>query len=92
MKADNKKPHSGQPQGKEGHLLGANNGRCSCFQYTHPSRNLKPFNVDAYCRNADRAIANCFVMGLDFLSQIKFSYMIASNGKLVVRSARRAER
>jgi hypothetical protein len=35
MKLPNKKkPRSGQLQGKDGHLLGVNNGHCSQFQYT----------------------------------------------------------
>ncbi len=53
--------------------------------------NEKPLNVDAYCRNIDRAIGDCFVMGLDFLSKIRYTHMISSNGKLVVRSVWRVE-
>jgi len=37
MRPDNKKPHSGQLQGNDGHLLGVNNGRCSLPHYNNPA-------------------------------------------------------
>ncbi|MEI6848006.1 MAG: hypothetical protein WCK32_08255 [Chlorobiaceae bacterium] len=62
-----KKAGGGQATGKEGYLLGANNGHCLQPKYTHPASNLKAFNTTArkramvesngqlLCRNARRA-------------------------------------
>ncbi|MEI7708161.1 MAG: hypothetical protein WCI90_07825 [Chlorobium sp.] len=58
-------------------------------QYTTPQQNLKAFDIDSYCWKADKAIADCFVMGLDFLSQIKFSFFIGRDGRLMTRGERR---
>ena len=55
MRLDNKKPRSGQPQGKEEYLLGANNGRCSHRQYNTAYRDKQPLNFDAYLKQVLKA-------------------------------------
>ena len=52
MMPDNKKPRSGQQRGKDGYLLGANNGRCSQVKYTTAPHNNKLFDVDEHLRGA----------------------------------------
>jgi hypothetical protein len=89
MRPDNKKPRSGQPQGKNGHLLGANNGRCSLPQYTHPSRNLKPFDTEAYCHSVDQIIIDAVLMLSGWPACIRYSYFVGSNGRLLVRAERK---
>ena len=92
MRLDNKKPRSGQQRGKDGYLLGANNGRCSLPQYTHPSRNPKAFDVDAHIRAIRRASIDAYCLFKDWPSQVRYSYFIGSNGKLLCRSERSAAR
>ena len=89
---DKKKPRSGQPQGKNGHLLGANNGRCSLPQYTHPSRKPNAFDVDEHIRAARRAMGKAVVMLSGWPSKIRFSYFVGPDGKLFCRSERKGAR
>jgi len=90
MRPDNKKPRSGQQRGKDGHLLGANNGHCSQFQYRGGYRDNQPFNVDAYMKKAQRAIGDCFVTLKGWPSCIRYSYFVGPDGKLITRAERRA--
>ena len=88
MRPDNKKPRSGQQRGKNGLLLGANNGHCSQLQYRGGCRDNQPFNVDAYIKKAQRAIGDCFVTLKGWPACIRYSYFVGRNGKLMVRSER----
>ena len=59
-------------------------------QYTHPSRNPKAFDVDQHIRAARRASIDAYCLFKDWPSQIRFSYFIGSNDRLMVRAERRA--
>ena len=89
MRPDNKKAGSGQATGKNGHLLGVNNGHCSQLQYKKNYRNNQPFNVDAYMKKAQRAIGDCFVTLKGWPQRVRFSYHVGSDGRLMTRSERR---
>ena len=86
---DKKKPRSGQPQGKEGYLLGANNGRCSQIKYTTAPHNNKPFDVDAHLRAARRAMCEAVVMLSGWPACMRYSYFVGPDGKLMTRAERR---
>ena len=86
MRPSNKKPRRGQQRGKHGHLLGANNGRCSQIKYTiHPDNN-KPFDVDAHLRAARRAMVDAYCLFKDWPSKMRYSYFVGPDGKLLCRS------
>jgi len=90
MRPDNKKPRSGQQRGKDGHSLGANNGRCSQIKYKGGYRDNQPFNVDAYMKKAQRVIGDCFVTLKGWPACMRYSYFVGPDGKLIPRSERRA--
>jgi len=90
MRPDNKKPRSGQLQGKDGYLLGANNGRCSQIKYTTAPHNNKPFDVDAHLRAARRAMVDAYCLFKDWPACMRYSYFVGPDGKLIPRSERRA--
>ena len=58
-------------------------------QYTHPSRNPKAFDVDQHIRAARRASIDAYCLFKDWPSQIRFSYFVGSNGRLMVRAERK---
>ena len=89
MRPDNKKPRSGQPQGDNGHSS-ANNGNCLPLQYKGGYRDSQPFQLDAFCRKADRAIGDCFVTLKGWPACIRYSYFVGADGKLITRGERRA--
>ena len=89
MRPDNKKAGSGQATGKNEHLLGANNGRCSQIKYTTRPDNNKPFDVDAHLRAARRAMVDAYYLFKDWPSKIRYSYFVGPDGKLLCRSERK---
>jgi hypothetical protein len=90
MRPDNKKAGSRQATGKDGYLLGVNNGHCSQLQYKPASGDNQQFNTEAHLRAARRARGDAFVMLSGWPACIRYSYMISSDGKLITRAERRA--
>jgi hypothetical protein len=64
------------------------NGRDRQSQYTHPSRNLKPFDTKAYCQSVDQIIIDAVLMLSGWPACIRYSYFVGSNGRLLVRAER----
>jgi len=58
-------------------------------QYTTPPENYKPFDVDAHLRAARRAMVDAYCLFKDWPSQIRYSYFVGSNGRLMTRAERR---
>ena len=58
-------------------------------QYNQPARNPKAFDVDAHIRAIRRASIDAYCLFKDWPSQIRFSYFVGSNGRLLVRAERR---
>ena len=68
------------------------NGRDRQPQYTHPSRNLKPFDTKAYCQSVDQIIIDAVLMLSGWPACIRYSYFVGSNGRLLVRAERKGGR
>ncbi len=90
MKPDNKKAGDGQATGNNGHLLGANNGHCSQFQYKGGYRDSQPFNLDTLSRKIRRAMGDCYVSLEHWPVCIRYIYFVGPDGKLMARAERRA--
>ncbi len=79
----------------QGRVAGLNNQGAtdradkSLPQYTHPSRNLKPFDTEAYCHSVDQIIIDAVLMLSGWPACIRYSYFVGSNGRLLVRAERR---
>ena len=76
----------GQSTGKKGYSLGANNLHCMQVKYTTRPDNNKPFDVDAHLRAARRAMVDAYCLFKDWPSQIRYSYFVGPDGKLLCRS------
>ncbi len=64
-------------------------GRDQQEQYKDLPRNLKPFDVDQHIRAIRRASIDAYCLFKDWPSQIRFSYFVGSNGRLMVRAERK---
>jgi len=65
------------------------NGRDRQSQYTHPSRNLKPFDTKAYCQSVDQIIIDAVLMLSGWPACMRYSYFVGPDGKLTTRGERR---
>ncbi len=90
MRPNKKKAGSGQATGNNVHSLGANNGHCSQNEYKGGYRDSQPLNVYAFCRKAQRAIGDCFVLLKSFPSCIRHCYFVGSDGEPFAGTERRA--
>jgi hypothetical protein len=90
MNPDNKKPRSGQLQGKDGYLSGGNNGRYSRSQYNPAPGDNQPFNTEAHLRATRRAMGDAYVMLSCWPACMRYSYFVGPDGKLITRGERRA--
>jgi len=65
------------------------NGRDRQPQYTHPSRNPKPFDTKAYCQSVDQVIIDAVLMLSGWPACMRYSYFVGPDGKLTTRGERR---